>query len=94
MRTEIEKRKLTAGTPEEPEIPVVAPPPARAAPPRVGEDEEAAQVASAPSESVEDIEDENKPEEEEDPPAPRETPSLSTLREKLRAKKLGIKKEK
>ena len=87
MRTEIEKRKLAPGGAEEPEMPAApSPPPSRAAAPAGREDEE----VSAPSESAADVEEEEKPEEEEEA-APRDTPSLASLREKLRAKKLGKK---
>lgn len=86
MKSEIEKRKVVPGGEEEPEAVAMPPPaPARGAPAGGG-------AAPAPSESVEEVEEEEKPEEEEEA-APRETPSLASLREKLRAKKLGIKKE-
>ncbi len=93
VRTELEKRR--AGVPaveEEPVVPPAAPagagrvvtaaaPPGAAAPPpssRVGEDVE---------------EEEKGGEDEGEAPPPGEPESLSSLREKLRAKKLGIKKK-
>ncbi len=81
VRTEVEKRKVGGPTaPEEEELP---PPPA--APSRGA-------GAARPSESAEDVEEEEPEEDEGDEPAPREPPDLASLREKLRAKKLGLKK--
>jgi type IV secretory pathway ATPase VirB11/archaellum biosynthesis ATPase len=83
IRLEQEKRRLDAGMAEE-ELP---PPP----PPKVT----APAQPKRPSDEVEDVE-ENAPEDEEpppeEPPAPRTT-DLTSLREKLRAKKLGLKKK-
>ncbi len=87
VRTELEKRKLSGPQPPEEEAEVALPPPAprTAAPPK-------------PSDS-EDVEEGNGGEEEggegaEEEPAPRQTAEdLASLREKLRAKKLGLKKK-
>ncbi len=81
VRTELQKRRM--GAPGEEEIPVAAPPPPPAAGP------------SRPSQSAGDVEEEEAPEEDDggDEPPAREAPDLASLREKLRAKKLGLKKK-
>jgi type IV secretory pathway ATPase VirB11/archaellum biosynthesis ATPase len=81
LRQDIDKRKLSGG--EQEEEAVVAPPVAAvpSAPP-----------AARPSETAGDVEEEGKPEEDEDEAPPPEAPSVASLREKLRAKKLGLKK--
>jgi type IV secretory pathway ATPase VirB11/archaellum biosynthesis ATPase len=83
VRTELEKRRLSG--PQAPdELPDV---PLPAAPPRAG----------APKPAVsEDVEEEGESGDEEeggDEPAPKEPEDLASLREKLRARKLGLKKK-
>jgi type IV secretory pathway ATPase VirB11/archaellum biosynthesis ATPase len=84
LRTELEKRKLsgTQAALEEPELPLPVPAPRTGAPQK-------------PSVS-EDVEEEGESGDEEgggDEPAPKEPEDLASLREKLRARKLGLKKK-
>jgi type IV secretory pathway ATPase VirB11/archaellum biosynthesis ATPase len=81
LRSDIEKRKLSGGEQEE----VLVVPPIPSAPVTGG-----GATVSKPSESASDVEEEDKSDEDEAPPP--EPPSVESLREKLRAKKLGLKK--
>jgi type IV secretory pathway ATPase VirB11/archaellum biosynthesis ATPase len=81
VKQELSKRRLEAGMAPEEEAVAVAPPPARA------------EAPSSPSpRTSEDVEEEGGGGEEEPPPPPPSVSDAASLREKLRAKKLGLKK--
>ncbi len=87
LKTELEKRKLGAA-PEELEVAAPPPPPARAAPPYAQ-----GPVAARPSEEEGESDEEGGEGEDEGAEAPPPAPTdVQSLREKLRAKKLGLKK--
>jgi hypothetical protein len=83
MRVEMQKRRMDAGGAEElPEEPAEEAPEKKGAP---------GSGIAKPSEDSEDVE-EKQDEDEEEPPPPRPTPGMS-LRDRLKAKKSGVKKK-
>jgi len=85
VRTELEKRKLSGPQAPEEEVPLPPPPPRTAAPPKPSDSEDVEEEGGSGDEEGADAEEE---------PAPRQTAEdLASLREKLRAKKLGLKKK-